>query len=373
MERFNFRSFLEELNAMTGQEIFDIMISPIIILILSFSLGLFINQMIARRLNNHFKGREHSIRYIVLRAVRGIPMVWIVSTTVYALIPTKLIPGPLESFMSYFMQTLILFTIIQALARTVTGIIDIYAQRSDNLQQNSLMCNVINVCIYALGFLVILDSLGISITPVITAMGIGGMAVALGLQETLANICAGMYLLVSKQLNIGDYIKLSTGEMGRVSDITWRFTTILSAKGNAIIVPNKHISSNIIINYCQPESDMTVEVPCGVAYDSNLDHVEQVVLEVANAVTAQVTCKDNNKPAEIYFHTFNDCSIDFTTYMHCCVFSQQRRLKHEFIKQLTKRFAEENIEIPFPIRTVYNYRGTEHNEPWEGHSGNKSS
>lgn len=374
MERFNFRTFFNDLNAMSGQQIFDMMISPIIILVLSFSLGLFINHMIARRLTHHFKGRESSISYIVLRAVRGIPMVWIVSSTVYVLIPTNLIPGPLESFMSYFIQTLILFTLIQALARSVTGILEVYAQRSDNLQQTTLMSNVLTVFIYAIGFLVILDSLGISITPVITAMGVGGMAVALGLQETLSNICAGMYLLISRQLKVGDYIKLNSSEIGQVADITWRFTTINSSAGNAIIVPNKQISSSIITNYCQPEPDMSVGVDCGVAYDSDLDRVEQVCLEVANEVTAQVT-KENNKPATVYFHTFNESSIDFTVYLHCRVFTQQKPLKHAFIKAITKRFAQEGIEIPFPIRTVYNYHGTAQNEVWAAHrlSDNASS
>jgi len=92
------------------------------------------------------------------------------------------------------------------------------------------------------------------------------------------------------------------------------------------------------------------------------------VLEVANAVTEEVTGQSDNKTAEVYFHTFNDSSIDFTTLLHCRVFTQQRLLKHAFIKALTKRFAKEGIEIPFPIRTVYSYRGAEHNEPWDGHT-----
>ena len=347
MERFNFRTFFNDLNAMSGQQIFDMMISPIIILVLSFSLGLFINHMIARRLTHHFKGRESSISYIVLRAVRGIPMVWIVSSTVYVLIPT----GPLESFMSYFIQTLILFTLIQALARSVTGILEVYAQRSDNLQQTTLMSNVLTVFIYAIGFLVILDSLGISITPVITAMGVGGMAVALGLQETLSNICAGMYLLISRQLKVGDYIKLNSSEIGQVADITWRFTTILTSANNMIIVPNQKIASTALTNYNRPDPDVTVLVGVGVAYDSDLEFVEAVTLQVANDVMLEIDGIIITPPA-VRFHTFGDSAIEFNVVLHTTRYSNQALLKHKFIKALTVRYREKNISIPFPVRTL---------------------
>ena len=171
--------------------------------------------------------------------------------------------------------------------------------------------------------------------------------------KTLANICAGIYLLMSKQLSIDDYVRLSTGEEGRVADITWRFTTIIATSGNAVVVPNQKISSAIITNYCMPEPDMTIKVLCGVAYDSDLDFVEQVTLEVAWDITQKIDNTITKKPG-VYFHTFNESSIDFNVVLHCSKFADQFKLKHEFIKALTKRYRQEGIEIPFPIRTVYN-------------------
>ena len=100
---------------------------------------------------------------------------------------------------------------------------------------------------------------------------------------------------------------------------------------------------------------MTIKVPCGVAYDSDLDFVEKVTVEVAEQVTKAIDATVTKKPA-VYFHTFNDSSIDFNVVLHCSQFADQFRLKHEFIKALTRRYRQEGIEIPFPIRTVYNYR-----------------
>ena len=82
--------------------------------------------------------------------------------------------------------------------------------------------------------------------------------------------------------------------------------------------------------------------------------VEQVTLEVAWEITQKVDNTVTKKPG-VFFHTFNESSIDFNVVLHCSKFADQFKLKHEFIKALTKRYRQEGIEIPFPIRTVYNH------------------
>ena len=337
-ESFNIYEFLNMMKNITPEELADMLLMPFCILLTALCIGQFINSLVENRLAKHFADREEiSLKYILLKAARGLPRAWIVGSTLYWLInSTSLNWAAVDLF-------------------SATGLIEFYARRNANIPQTSLLPNIVNVVIYALGILLILSSMGISVAPLLTAMGIGGMAIALGLQETLANICAGIYLLMSKQLSIDDYVRLSTGEEGRVADITWRFTTIIATSGNAIVVPNQKISSAIITNYCMPEPDMTIKVPCGVAYDSDLDFVEKVTVEVAEQVTKEVDATVTKKPA-VYFHTFNDSSIDFNVVLHCSQFADQFRLKHEFIKALTRRYRQEGIEIPFPIRTVYNYR-----------------
>jgi small-conductance mechanosensitive channel len=226
--------------------------------------------------------------------------------------------------------------------------------KSKDLPRTTLLNAIVNVIIYAMGVLVILQYYGISIAPILTALGVGGMAVALALQETLANIFSGLHLIISKQLRLGDYIKLSTNEEGRVTDITWRFTTIVPVgEGNMVVIPNQKIASSIITNYSMPRHDIIIKIPVGVAYDSDLQKVEDVTLEVAHQVLESLGEKiDDNRKPSVRFYNFGESSIDFNVLLHSARFDDQFRLKHEFIKALTARFRQEGIEIPFPIRTI---------------------
>jgi metal-sulfur cluster biosynthetic enzyme len=180
------------------------------------------------------------------------------------------------------------------------------------------------------------------------------LAVALALQETLANIFSGLHLILSKQLRLGDYIHLSSGEEGRVTDITWRFTTIVPVgEGNMVVIPNQKIASSIITNYSMPRHDIIIKIPVGVAYDSDLQKVEDVTLEVARQVLESLNEKiDAGRQPSVRFYNFGESSIDFNVLLHSARFDDQFRLKHEFIKALTARFRQEGIEIPFPIRTI---------------------
>ncbi|WP_371681655.1 mechanosensitive ion channel family protein [Chroococcidiopsis sp. TS-821] len=148
-------------------------------------------------------------------------------------------------------------------------------------------------------------------------MGIGGLAVALAFQDTLANIFSGLYLLISKQVKTGDYVKLETGQEGYVTDITWRNTTIKELPNSTIIVPNSKLSSAIFTNYCLPAKELSIQVHLGVSYDSDLDRVEQVTLAVAKEVMHDVLGVSNTFEPFIRFHTFGDFSIDFTVFFTC--------------------------------------------------------
>ena len=169
--------------------------------------------------------------------------------------------------------------------------------------------------------------------------------------------------MVSKQVRVNDYIKLSTGDEGRVIDINWRFITIMPpSESNVVVIPNKVIANAVTTNFSQPRDDIAVIVPIGVGYESDLEHVERVTIEVARELQIKIDeyepkfdldGVDRNKLAPVIrFQAFNDSSIDFNTVMHVQTFTNQYLLKHEFIKAITKRYREEGINIPFPIRTL---------------------
>lgn len=331
----------------------EMLFIPICILAASLTVGIMLNKLINRRIENHLNIDENSWFYIFINALRGVPVSLCLVVGLYWIVNTINIIEPLTRLFSYILFTVIILSITRVAARTINGFISLHIESSQQkLPKTTLLNTILNVVIYAMGVLVVLQYYGISIAPILTAMGVGGMAVALALQETLANIFSGLHLILSKQLRLDDYIKLSTGEEGRVTDITWRFTTIVPAGGgNMIVIPNQKIASSNITNYSMPRKDIVISIPVGVAYDSDLDKVERVTLDVAKEVMAQID-KDVKMDPAVRFHTFGESSIDFNVVLHSSYFEHQFLLKHEFIKALTRRYREEGIEIPYPTRTV---------------------
>ncbi|MFJ4713673.1 mechanosensitive ion channel family protein [Streptomyces sp. NPDC088785] len=238
-------------------------------------------------------------------------------------------------------------------ARVVTGLVRTVTQsRSAVAGSATIFVNITRVVVLAMGFLVVLQTLGISIAPLLTALGVGGLAVALALQDTLANLFAGVHILASKTVQPGDYIRLSSGEEGYVVDINWRNTVVRQLSNNLVIIPNTQLSGTNMTNFSRPEQEMTLTVLAGVGYDSDLEHVERVTVEVVAEVMKDVEGAVPEHEPLVRFHTFGDSRIGFNVILGVGEFSDQYRIKHEFIKRLHQRFRAEGIRIPSPVRQV---------------------
>ena len=333
----------------------EMLIVPFCILIAALTAGITLNRMIKKRVLNRLASDETNWQNIFINALQGVPISFCLVVGLYWIVNTIDIIEPLVKIFSYILFTVIILTITRVIARTISGVIDMQIERSQQKMPKTTLLNaIVNGIIYAMGILVVLQYYGISIAPILTALGVGGMAVALALQETLANIFSGLHLILSKQLRLGDYVPLSSGEEGRVTDITWRFTTIVPVgEGNMVVIPNQKIASSIITNYSMPRHDILIKIPVGVAYNSDLEKVEEVTLDVARQVLTQLNERlDNDRQPAVRFYNFGESSIDFNVLLHSARFDNQFLLKHEFIKALTARYREEGIEIPFPIRTI---------------------
>ncbi|MGV9881465.1 mechanosensitive ion channel family protein [Streptomyces sp. NPDC003006] len=238
-------------------------------------------------------------------------------------------------------------------ARIVTGLVKAVTQsRSGVAGSATIFVNITRVIVLAMGFLVVLQTLGISIAPLLTALGVGGLAVALALQDTLANLFAGVHILAAKTVQPGDYIQLSSGEEGYVVDINWRNTTVRQLSNNLVIIPNAKLASTNMTNFSRPEQELSIMVQVGVSYDSDLEQVERVTTEVVDEVMKDITGAVPDHEAAIRFHTFGDSRISFTVILGVGEFSDQYRIKHEFIKRLHQRYRAEGIRVPAPVRTV---------------------
>jgi small-conductance mechanosensitive channel len=240
-----------------------------------------------------------------------------------------------------------------AAARVVAELVQsVTLSRSAVAGSATIFVNITRVTVLAIGGLVLLQTLGISVAPLITALGVGGLAVALALQDTLANLFAGVHILVSKTVQPGDYIRLSSTEEGYVVDINWRNTVVRQLSDNLVIVPNSKLASTIMTNYHRPEQEMSLLIQGMVSYGSDLEHVEAVTTEVAEKVMTEVSGGVPTHQPKVRFHTFTESGIAFTVILRTLEFNDQFLIKHEFIKDLHHRYQLEGIEIPVPGRTV---------------------
>ncbi|MFE1810043.1 mechanosensitive ion channel family protein [Streptomyces sp. NPDC059533] len=247
---------------------------------------------------------------------------------------------------------LILIATVSA-ARGVAALVQSLAQsRTGVAGSATIFVNIARVVVLTMGALVALETMGVSIAPLLTALGVGGLAVALALQDTLANLFAGVHILASKTVQPGDYIRLSSGEEGYVVDINWRNTVVRNLSNNLVIIPNGRLARTNMTNFTQPEQKLSILVQVGVGYDSDLEHVERVTLEVVDGVMADVSGGVADHEALVRFHTFGDSRINFTVILGVSEFSDQYRIKHAFIKRLHERYRDEGISIPAPRQTV---------------------
>jgi small-conductance mechanosensitive channel len=248
-----------------------------------------------------------------------------------------------------------------AAAAIASQSVDIYgAMIAPALPVSSLTRNVAWALTAVLGMLVVLNGVGLSITPMLTALGVGGLAVALALQEPLANFFAGLFITLAGQIRVGDYVKLDSGQEGYVVDFSWRSTRLRMLANNLVLVPNAKLAQAIVVNHHLPSQDLAVLVEIGVDYASDLRQVERVVMEVGREVMAEVPGGVPDFDPFIRYHTFADSSINFTVILRAKEFVDQYLIKHEFVKRLHTCFNDEGIVIPFPIRTIAQRReGTE--------------
>ncbi len=345
-----FERLAQELNVIGIHDV----ILPISLFFFALLLGLIAERICIQYLRSWaektvWEGDDH-----VVDSLRGMPTLWGVLVGIFLVFQTTSIPIKYMGGIEKALLVIAIFSVTRIIANVTSTFMDHLGQKTGHaLPGTSIFNNIIKLTIYVLGALMALHALGISVTPLITALGIGGLAVALALQSTLANLFGGIQLILSKQVNIGDYIRLGSGEEGYVTDITWRNTTITAMQNNTIIVPNSNISTLNIVNYSRDLKDLAFTVPVGVSYASDLDHVERVTLEVVAKMQADYSDKMPVFEPVVRFSAFAESSITVTVLLRTLEYGLQFELRSHFVKRVHKAYQLAGIEIPFPIRTLH--------------------
>ena len=291
---------------------------------------------------------------VLLGSVHRLPMIWFAVAALYLGVNIAGYGEPLRNLVGRAVSVVVIVTFLIVAMRLATAGITGFAKRSTGMETSTtLVQNVVRLLLLILGTALILQNLGINITTLVTALGISGLAVALALQDTLGNLFAGMQIIMSRQIRTGDYVALATGEEGAVTDIQARNTTIRTfPESNRVLVPNSILASTVVTNYSLPHRRLFIKLPIGVAYDSNLEQVEAVTVDVARKVLSEVEGGLTDEEPFVRFEEFSDFSINFLLRVPVRQFTDQFLVRHELVKRIHERYAAEGIEIPFPIRTV---------------------
>jgi small-conductance mechanosensitive channel len=308
------------------------------------------------RLFHRWAGKTEShLDDLIIEPIRIPSLFWCVAMGLYLGINVSDYDGKYLYYISRAIHILLVFSVTLAASHLTGKIFNYYIQKSDiPIPTTGLVNGLLKGGILIVGFIIILNFLGIPITPLLTALGVGGLAVALALQDTLANLFAGIHIMMEKSIRVGDFIKLETGQEGYVEDITWRTTRVRMLLNNMVIIPNHKFSQSIVTNYYLPEKKMFLQIPVSVGYQSDPEKVEAVLGGVAQEAVGEIPgLLGDPEPVVRFIPGFGNSSLDFTLICQVQEFVDQYPVQHELRKRILKKFKEENIEIPYPHRTVY--------------------
>ncbi len=326
---------------------------PLIVLLLVPGLGLVLRGFLFRRLARWSQNTKSHLDDIIISAIKGPFIIWFLMLGIYIALQFPKLPENTVHVAGKVLLVLGLFSATLVLANISSSVIGLYSGRWEAaLPGASLTKTISRIIIFGIGILMILNALGISITPILATLGVGGLAVALALQDTLSNLFAGFHIVMNRIVRVGDYIKLDSGEEGYVTDINWRTTKVRMLANNTVLIPNAKLTQANVTNYYLPDKDLAVLVSVGVHYNSDLKQVERITCEVGKEVMREVQGGIPEFDPFIRYHTFGDSSIQFTVILRAREFVDHYLIKHEFVKRLHQRYAKEGIVIPYPIMAV---------------------
>jgi small-conductance mechanosensitive channel len=348
-----------------GQQI----IIPIIIVMGSTAILLIIRAILFRILHQWAKRTETQFDDIIISSIKNPSLLLAVAIGIHLGLSFSDIPAKHLGYLSKIIHIIIILSVTLASANMAGRLFKNYIQKSNlPIPTTGLAYGIFKGTILVIGFLICLSVLGISIAPLLTALGVGGLAVALALQDTLANLFAGVHILMEKSIRIGDFVKLETGQEGYIDDITWRTTRVRMLPNNIVVVPNNKLAQSVVTNYYLPEKRMSLLISIGVGYSSDPEQVERILVEVAKKGALDIPgLLAEPEPFVRFIPGFGESSLDFTLTCQVKEFVDQYLAQHELRKRIFKRFNEEGIEIPFPHRTVYLREEKEWNKTMRNH------
>jgi small-conductance mechanosensitive channel len=215
----------------------------------------------------------------------------------------------------------------------------------------TLVKYIINSLLLMIGVSAVLSLFGVSLVPALTALGVGGLAVALAFQDTLANVFAGVNLSASRQIRVGDFINIDPKIEGFVADIGWRTTIVRTIDDLIIYIPNKRLAEAVMINYSRPDPGMWIEAFVRVALDSDPEQIEAIIDDEIRLARETVPGLSSQLPA-IRFHV-GEFALEIRSHIPIRNVAERKPLTHVMVRRLLMRLRREGLAVPVPQRVVH--------------------
>ncbi|HXB74955.1 MAG TPA: mechanosensitive ion channel family protein [Candidatus Acidoferrales bacterium] len=346
---------------------------PLAIFAAAFLAGWVVRRLVLRALHAWNERKQSRNGRILEKALRGPTLIWCVILAAHLGMQSSDLPSRLTGNGADVLLVLWVCSLTLMCTRLVGDIVRLYGDQIPGaVPVTTLGRNLAQIVVVTLGISSLLFHFNKSPAPYLTALGVGGLAVALALQDTLSNVFGGFYVAVARQVQMGDYVKLNTGEEGYVTDIGWRCTTFRALANNMIIVPNAKLSQAIVTNYSLPEKWLGSGVQVTVAMDSDPDLVERVLLEIGKQGAGEILgMRAEAEPAVAFDPGFTESGLGFSLNYQVSDFASQPNVRNELRRRILRRFRAEGIVLPFPARNLYMQR-REKSEERSQKSGDKS-
>lgn len=273
---------------------------------------------------------------------------------------SRIINGDIEHTIQNILSTGLIVFVGYLVVAMIDFVIDVYVKPIVTKTKTTLDDQIVgwvhsasSVIVSALGVIYVMSIWGIEIAPVLASLGIAGLAVALALQPTLGNIFSGISLVLDKTFEVGDVIKLDTGEVGSVYVIGLRTTRIKTFDNEIIIVPNSVLANTRIQNFYQPDRKVRVNVEFGVEYGTDPEYVKRIVIDEIT----KIPDIDTEQGINVWFNAMADSALTFTARFWVDDISKKWVAQQEAMSRIYRRLYKEEIGIPFPQRTVWMFDG----------------
>ena len=250
-----------------------------------------------------------------------------------------------------FILAVLVFIFFIFVAKYISRLLNkILLKRSIQHSVRDISIKIIKLLIISVGFFIALGLLNLDklLTSILAGAGVAGLAIGLALQGTLSNTVSGVILSFLPEIQIGDWVE-TNGYAGEVLEVNLRNIVIKQGDNNHVIIPNTKIVEDSFKNYSSTKRSR-VMVNCGVGYESDLEKVQEITVNAIYEIFKQ----NRNEEVEFAYEGFGDSSINYVVRFWTDVTKQRDILlaKHKAILAIKKAYNENDINIPFPIRTL---------------------